>query len=104
MYEAFLQLVPILASLLILLQFLHDVSQKTENNKKILRPGVNFIKLTFILQNAKIFRALSMFDFIKTLSPNFHNIMPTNDSLFNAQFHNTNLAFQTPKWALCKDV
>ena len=63
MYEAFLQLVPILASLLILLQFLHDVSQKTENNKKILRPGVNFIKLTFILQNAKIFRALSMFNF-----------------------------------------
>ena len=41
----------------------------------------------------------SMFYFIKNLTPNFHNITPKNDGLFQGQFHSTNLAFEMPKWA-----
>ena len=46
----------------------------------------------FVLQNAKIFKAFSMFNFIKTLTPE-------NDGVFKVQFPNTNLALKMPKLA-----
>ena len=43
--------------------------------------------------------AFSLFNFIKALSQNFHNIMPKNDGVFKVQFANKNLALKMPKQA-----
>ena len=53
----------------------------------------------FVLQNAKIFVAFSLFNFIKALTPKFSQHQPKNDDIFKVQFHNTNLALKTLKWA-----
>ena len=52
-----------------------------------------------VLQNAKIFKAFSMFNFITALTPKFSQHTAKNDGVFKVQFHNTNLALKTPKWA-----
>ena len=39
-----------------------------------------------------------MFNFIIALTPKFSQNNAKNDGVFNVQFHNTNLAFETSKW------
>ena len=53
----------------------------------------------FLFQNAKIFMAFSMFNFIKALTPKFSKNIAKNDGVLKVQFHKTNLALKTPKWA-----
>ena len=52
----------------------------------------------FVIENAKIFKAFSMFNFIKALTPKFSQHNAKNDGIFKVQFHNTNLALKNPKW------
>ena len=40
-----------------------------------------------------------MFNFIKALMPKFSQHITKNDGVFKVQFHNTNLALKTLKWA-----
>ena len=52
----------------------------------------------FVLQNTKILKAFSMFNFIKALTPKFSQHNAKKDGIFKVQFHNTNLALKMPKW------
>ena len=52
----------------------------------------------FVIQNAKIFKAFTMFNFIKALMPKFSQHNDKNDGVFQVQFHNTNLALKIPTW------
>ena len=63
------------------------------------QPGVNFIKpnsQNLYIKNAKILMAFALFNFIKTLTPKIHNIVPKNDGTFNVKFYNTKLALKMP--------
>ena len=53
----------------------------------------------FVLLNAKISKAFSMFNFLKAFTLKFSNLTSKNDGVLKVQFLNSNLPLKTPNWA-----